>query len=239
MIAAGTLNAEAAETVLPMGLFPAGVAVAFSDPRADAPEVWPCEAPAIARASPRRRAEFAAGRAAARAAMTRLGACPAPVPSGADRAPIWPAGLTGSLSHNETLCIAAIAPSDTFRALGVDVEEDAGLPEDLIPAICTLAERAWLSSQPEQMRGWLARLIFSAKECAYKCQYGISGQIFDFDTLDITPDLDTGQFEATFLRGIGPFAAGTCLPGRFWRGHGVIATGMAIASGPRWGLGTV
>jgi len=244
MIAAGnfqadTLRAGAAQTALPMKLFPEGIAVAFSDPRSEAPALWATEAAAVARAAPRRRVEFAAGRAAARAAMVRLGLPPAPVPAGPDRAPVWPRGLTGSLTHNQTLCIAAVARSDAFRAIGVDVEEDAPLPEDLIATICTLAERAWLACQPSQTRGHLARLIFSAKECAYKCQYSVTGQIFDFDTLEITPDLDTGQFEATFVRSIGPFAAGTCLSGRSWRGQGVIATGMALAAAPRWGLGGV
>ena len=36
-----------------------------------------------------------------------------------------------------------------------------GLPE----------ERRWLDSLPEEVRGRSARLIFSAKECAYKLQY--------------------------------------------------------------------
>ncbi|WP_224380217.1 4'-phosphopantetheinyl transferase family protein [Roseovarius carneus] len=237
MIAAGTLQqVGAGQDALPMDIFPEGVAVAFSDPRAPAPDVWPTEAPAIANAAPRRRAEFAAGRAAARVAMARLGLPPAAVPAGADRAPIWPHRLTGSLTHNQTLCIAALARSEQFRALGVDVEEDAPLPAELIPTICTLAERAWLACQPDELRGTFARFIFSAKECAYKCQYGVTGKIFDFDTLEITPDLDTGQFEATFLRDIDPFKAGTCLSGRSWRGQGVIVTGMALKPAPRWGL---
>lgn len=217
-------------------LFAPDIAVAVTDPRAPHPAPWRDEAAAIARAGPRRRAEFAAGRAAARRAMQAMGHAPAPVTTGPDRAPVWPTGLVGSLSHCDSLCVAALGPAHGLRAIGVDIEEDIGLPCDLIPTICSLAERAWLSSQPQDQRARLAKLIFCAKECAYKCQYPVSGTLFDFDTLEITPDLDTGQFEATFSRDIAGFGAGTCLSGRFAIAGGVIACGMGLPRSPRWGL---
>lgn len=219
------------------GLFPGEVAVAFSDPAGTHPAPWPEEAASLARAVPARRAEFGAGRAACRAAMSMLGLPPTAVPAGADRAPVWPAGLTGSLSHTEALCIAALAHSGRIRAIGVDLEPATDLAPDLIPTVCTLAERAWLACQPAPQRGTLAKLIFSAKECAFKCQYPLTRTLFDFDTLEITPDLDTGQFEATFTRAIGEFGAGACLSGRFVMEAGIIGCGMALAHRPRWGIG--
>ncbi|MCQ0092938.1 4'-phosphopantetheinyl transferase superfamily protein [Roseovarius sp. M141] len=215
-------------------LFPAQVAVALTDPGAPHPAPWPAEASAILRAVPARRAEFAAGRAAIRTAMADLGWPAAGVPMGADRAPVWPTGLTGSLSHCATLCVAALAPTSQFRAIGVDLEEATDLPPDLILQICTPPERAWLACQPTAQRGRLAKLIFSAKECAYKCQYPLTGTLFDFDTLEITPDLDAGQFEATFTRAIGRFDTGACLSGRFVIEAGLIGCGMAL---PQWGQG--
>ncbi|MCZ4351258.1 4'-phosphopantetheinyl transferase superfamily protein [Roseovarius aestuarii] len=217
-------------------MFPADVTVRLSDPRETHPAPWPTEAGAIPRAGPKRQAEFAAGRAAIRRAMQAMGHAPKAVDVGPDRAPIWPNGMIGSLSHCDRLCIAALGHSDRLRSIGVDVEEDIALSHDLIPEICSLAERAWLSSQPEGQRGQLAKLIFCAKECAYKCQYPVSQTLFDFDTLEITPDLDTGQFEATFTRDIQCFTAGTCLPGRFATHEGLIACGMVLARSPRWGL---
>ncbi|MFX0540191.1 4'-phosphopantetheinyl transferase family protein [Roseovarius sp. S4756] len=218
-------------------LFSPEVAVALSDPRAPQPAPWPAEAPAIARAAPARAREFAAGRAAARDAMIQLGRAPAAVASGADRAPIWPEGLTGSISHTTDRCIAALAPCDRVRAIGTDIEDASPLAPDLIPEICTLAERAWLACQPEAARGILAKLIFSAKECAYKCQYPLTGLLLDFDTFEITPDLDTGQFEATLSRPVGTLAAGTCLAGRFLIAQDLIACGITLGRSPRWGIG--
>ncbi|MEB8386041.1 4'-phosphopantetheinyl transferase superfamily protein [Rhodobacteraceae bacterium KMM 6894] len=217
-------------------LFPADVAVVVTDPTAPHGAPLPDELPAIARAGPKRRIEFAAGRAAIRQAMQALDAAPCAVPAGPDRAPIWPEGIVGSLSHCDTACVAALGRTPRLRAIGIDIEADIGLSPDLIPTICSLAERAWLSTQPEDQRALLAKLIFCAKECAYKCQYPVTQVLFDFDTLEITPDLDTGQFEATFTREIGCFAAGTCLSGRFAVTGGVIACGMVLAASPRWGL---
>lgn len=219
------------------GLFPAQVAVVLGDPGGVHPPLFPAEATAMARAVPARQAEFGAGRAAIRAAMAELGAPAAAIPMGADRAPVWPAGVTGSLSHISGLCIAAVALTSQFHAIGVDLEPAQDLDPDLIPHVCTLAERAWLACQPQAQRGILARLIFATKECAYKCQYPLTGILFDFDTLEITPDLDTGQFEATFTRAVGSFDGGACLSGRFVIEEGVIGCGMALAPRPRWEAG--
>ena len=218
-------------------LFPDGIAIALSDPQAPQKPLWPEEAGAIAKARPSRVREFAAGRAAARAAMADLGHDALPVRMGEDRAPIWPAGITGSISHTGALCIAALGHGDRVRSIGVDLEEAAPLDGALIPAICTLAERAWLASQPRKQRGLLARLIFCAKECAYKCQYPLTRTLFDFGTLEVTPDLDTGQFEATFTAPVGAFDTGSCLPGRFVIEDGLIACGMVLFRRPRFGLG--
>lgn len=217
-------------------LFPADVAVAITDPTAPHAAPLPEEQAAIARAGPKRRAEFAAGRDAIRQAMQALRIPHSAVPAGPDRAPIWPEGIVGSLAHCDSTCVAALGRSSHLRAIGVDIEEDIGLSPDLIPTICSLAERAWLASQPEDQRARLAKLIFCAKECTYKCQYPVTQILFDFDTLEITPDLDTGQFEATFTRDIGCFSAGTCLSGRFVIAGGVMACGMVLATSPRWGL---
>jgi len=110
----------------------------------------------------------------------------------------------------------------------VDVEEDSDLDDDLLTTICTADERAWLSVQPQAQAGIMAKLIFSAKECAYKCQYPRSKTLFGFDTLIITPDPESGQFEATFLTDIPHFPAGTRLEGRFAIKGGLIVTAMAI-----------
>lgn len=229
--------AASADTTTPVGfslagfslarsLFAPGIAVAVTDPRATHNRVLPQEAGAMARMAPVRQRSFAAGRAAAHEAMARLGHMVRPVLMAPDRAPFWPAGVTGSISHSQSCCIAALGRTNHVRALGVDVEEDSDLQGDLVATICTIAERAWLSGQSRS--GLLGKLIFSAKECAYKCQYPVSKTLFGFDTLEVTPDLDSGQFEVTFQRDVPHFTAGTLLHGRFVIGDGLIVTAMTL-----------
>lgn len=209
-------------------LFAQPVAVAVTNPAAPQPAAFVGERRTIASAREKRHREFLAGRAAARAAMARLGRPPAAVPAGIDRAPIWPGGLTGSISHSDTLCVAVLANARRVPALGIDLEPAEPLPPDLVPEICTLSERAWLSAQPEAERGLLARLIFSAKECAYKCQYTLSRTMLEFSDLEITADPETGQFEATFLRTVPRFEQGARLYGRHMTAEGHIITGITV-----------
>jgi 4'-phosphopantetheinyl transferase EntD len=207
-------------------LFDPDIAVTVTDPRSARHRVLPQEAAALARAVEGRRRSFAAGRVAAHRAMSDLGLPVRPVLMGPDRAPIWPVGVTGSLSHSQTCCIAALGHSGRIRALGVDVEEDAPLADDLLSSVCTRSEIAWLATQPRS--GRLAKLIFSAKECAYKCQYAMTRRLFGFEMFEITPDPDTGQFEATFTRSVAEFTAGTRLYGRFCIADGLIITAMTL-----------
>jgi len=217
-------------------LFAPHVSVALTDPSQTYPQPFLQEAEAVKRACPKRQGEFFAGRAAVREAMQQLGYPGQPVLAGRDRAPVWPHGLIGSISHCDALCVAALSEISELRSIGIDVESDTPLEPDLIPTVCSLIERAWLSSQPEADRGLLAKLIFSAKECAYKCQFPVTRTMFDFDTLEITPDLDTGQFEATFTRDVDCIAQGTCFHGRFVILDGLIITGTMLSRRPRWSM---
>lgn len=212
------------------GLLDPGVAVALRDPRQPQPAVLPQEAAQIAQAVPNRQAEFAAGRAAARDAMRQLGLPAAPVLMGADRAPQWPAGLRGSIAHTDRLCAAAVTRGG--QLIGLDVEHDTDLSSDLMDSICSAQERARIAG-PNQAR--LAKLIFSAKEAAYKAQYPASGMLFGFDHLDVDLDLDRRTFTATFLAPAVCFAAGDRLHGRFDRAAGHIVTAVSIPQALRKG----
>lgn len=211
------------ESVLPFGL-----AVAASDPRVMPRLTYPGEAEAIGRAVPRRLTEFHAGRAAARAAMALLEIPPAPIPMGPDRAPIWPEGVTGSISHTATACVAAVGLSDQWKGIGVDLEEATALDPLLVAEICTRAEQRWLGDQPAAERGLMAKLIFSAKEATYKAQYALSGRLFGFDALELAIDRSTSCFKACFQCEQGPFAAGTILAGSYVHAAGLLVTGVAL-----------
>lgn len=165
----------------------AGIGV--TDP-AQMATIWDDEATAIARAIPKRRAEFAAGRSAARTAMAEIGVAPVAIPQDHDRAPIWPAGVSGSIAHCDTCCIAAVALKEHYAALGVDIEPATPLDVDLVAVICTPTERAWLANEPDP--GLAAKVIFSAKEAVYKAQYPLTGKVIGFDA--VTLEMTAGAF---------------------------------------------
>jgi 4'-phosphopantetheinyl transferase EntD len=214
-------------------LFPPDVAVAALDPRAPCAALLPAEALSIAGAVPHRRREFTAGRAAARLALAGLGFPARPIPSGHDRAPIWPEGIVGSVAHTATVAVAATARAATARSLGIDAEPAVPLPPPLMDTVCTAPELAWLAAEPAARRGLLATLIFSAKECAYKAQYPLTRTLCGFDAMRVEIDLAAGAWRALFLRPVSPFAAGDAIAGRFLLDRGLILTGAALSAPPR------
>lgn len=178
-------------------LFGEAVAVAAGDPCAPALELLPSEASATGAMVERRRREFAAGRRAARAAMCAIGLSPAAIPVGVDRAPRWPPGLVGSITHSATHCLAALAPNGALAGLGLDLEPDEPLPASLWDAVLTPAERRRLSGTGDGA-GRLATLVFSAKEAVYKCQHPLTGAMLAFHDVEIDLDPARGAFRCRF-----------------------------------------
>jgi enterobactin synthetase component D len=128
---------------------------------------------ALRRAVPQRQYEFLVGR---RLAHELLGA-----PCGQlGRAPVWPPGFAGSISHTRQLVVVVVAPmSLRRRAIGVDIESlDCDASARAALARCfTSAERGLLRAVPD---GEL--LGFSAKEAVYKAIHaglGLSPNFLD------------------------------------------------------------
>lgn len=195
-------------------ILPAGMALGV----AGVPEpLWPGEAIA---AVPHRLAEFAAGRAAARQALAALGLPKAAIPMGEDRAPIWPQGVVGSISHCAGACMAVAGRQRDFAGIGLDLEPARPLVRDLWPSIL----------RPEEVAadGLDALRIFVAKEAAYKAQYPLSRQLFDFQALQISTQDQT--FTAQFVRAVPPFASGDFLRGRLIQASGFCAALCWIAA---------
>jgi len=210
-------------------LFGELVATAEMSPGAEGDTLFPEEQAAIRNAVRKRRREFIAGRTCARRAMATLGEGPAPIPQGGDRAPIWPPGLVGCITHTDTWCAVAVARiADGFQSLGLDIEPAAPIKPELLRIICLPEERAYLDAQPAAERGLLGKLMFSAKECAYKCQYPVSRTFLSFQDMRICPDLAGGGFVAVFQRNAGPFALGEELRGQFLVDQGYIMTAMTL-----------
>ena len=134
------------------------------------------------RAVAKRRAEFLAGRWAARTALASLGLEGIPGRN-EDGSPRWPAHVVGSISHGAERALCAVARESEVRSLGIDVERLMG-PEtkvELIRRICSVEELSVLGGlgAPEHH---LVSLAFSAKESLYKCLYPLVGRFMDFSS---------------------------------------------------------
>lgn len=204
-------------------LLPPGLALAEDDPRATPTGLWPAESAATARMTPARLHEFAAGRRAARTAMAALGLPEAALPMGADRAPVWPDGVTGSIAHHATVCLALAGRRADWAGLGLDLEPDRPLPSDLAATICLPGEAA-------DARAALA--VFCAKEAAYKALFPTIATVLEFFDMAVTFDPD-GRFRARLTRDVASLGADTEIPGKILRARGQVA---ALALWPREGL---
>ncbi len=192
----------------------------------DVSTLAPVERMAIAGAIPRRQKEFAAGRAAARKAMLRLGKAAVPIPMQDDRSPQWPADLVGSISHTHAACVSIVATRSRWQAVGVDVEPDQDLPRELWGLIGLPSELRRASALPTALQARWMKRVFSAKEAYYKCVFPQVLRTLDFHDAEIIMDatLDSTAFEV-YPRGMhGDSMAATKLSGRLVVEQGMVTS---------------
>jgi 4'-phosphopantetheinyl transferase EntD len=143
------------------------------------------EAAFMAAASPARRAEFAAGRHCARAALARFGVPAGPVPIGSRRQPVWPSGFVGSITHCEGYAAAAVARRTTHRGVGIDAERIGAVTPDLYGDLFTGPERDGIARVQARLRPVVSAILFSAKEALYKAQFAPFGLPLDFQDCEL------------------------------------------------------
>jgi 4'-phosphopantetheinyl transferase EntD len=212
-------------------LLDARIAVAEAPVKGEPTDLPVEEARGINRAVQRRRLEFATGRVCARRAMRALGHAEVAIPSGNDRAPIWPSDLVGSITHTRDWAAAAVARRDAgFVAIGIDLEPADALPPDLWALVCTPGEQAKLMVIEGITPGLAARLVFSMKEATFKCQYPLTRAALEFEDITIDIDPGAGKFVATFQKAVPQFGVHHRLAGRFAISSGHITSAVVITS---------
>ena len=197
--------------------------------------LFPEEQAVVRDAVEKRRKEFATGRACARSALAGLGISPRAVPSDPKGAPVWPAGIVGSITHCEGYFAAAVAPTTDLLSLGIDAEPNRPLPPRLVPDIALPEEVAWLQGAigASPAVHW-DRLLFCMKEAVYKTWYPLTGRWLGFEDAAVKVDREQGRFTATLLVE-GPRVAGreiTRFDGRWLAGEGLVLAAIAVLSSP-------
>jgi 4'-phosphopantetheinyl transferase EntD len=184
-------------------------------------QLFPEEVTYLAQSVPKRRAEFGMARVCARRALARLGVAPVALVPEQDRAPRWPAGIVGSITHTQSYCAAVVARRSELQSVGIDAEQDRLLGEEIMHMVCTKEEQAVVTARD-------AVVYFSAKEAFYKCQYPLTKQFLDFQDVTLALDWSRGTFRARVHRPLSIAAALSKIEGRFVRERGLVICGMSL-----------
>jgi 4'-phosphopantetheinyl transferase EntD len=174
-------------------LFPPGALAAELREPGDPKALLPEEARFYPGAVQTRLQEFAAGRLCARRLLAEFGIVGFPVKAAADRQPLWPDAVVGSITHTSRFCAAVVARKESLSAVGIDSELALSVRPELWRGICTPSETTWLRSLPPGEQIAAATLIFSAKEAFYKCQYPLVGERLNFHDVTVEPAWGTAR----------------------------------------------
>ncbi len=153
------------------------------------------ERAAASRASSRRRAELLGGRACAHAAVRALGQTDGPIGVGPGREPMWPPGVVGSIAHGGSWCGAVVARAGDALGIGFDIEPLAPLPPEVERLVLTDEELTRLPSSGPLGR-CAGTIVFSAKECVYKCLFPITRSALELQDVSVELHLDTLRYRA-------------------------------------------
>jgi 4'-phosphopantetheinyl transferase EntD len=168
--------------------------------------------------SANRRHEFAAGRYYAHEALHALGCPSAPIAIQPSRAPAWPQGVVGTISHSRGQCAAVVAWRSNLRSVGVDIEAVDPLPTNLVPFVCRPADLNGRFAVERLIGVDLPKLVFVLKEAFYKAYHFMTGSFLDFVDVEVAVDPALCAFEARLVNDNRPSCGGyRVLGGRFGR----------------------
>ena len=119
--------------------------------------------------------------------MRRMDVAPQPVIKADGGMPTWPDGMVGSLAHDATVAVAALASRDDYLSIGIDIEPAEPLDPDLLDMVATPSERAAIKRirktiQAAPLHG---RLLFAIKEAVYKAAYPLDRVFLDHHDVEV------------------------------------------------------
>lgn len=144
----------------------------------------------VRRAVAARQAEYAAGRVLACEALARIGIEAQDIGMAANRAPAWPRGAVGSISHSMGRVAVAVAREDCYPSVGLDLEAAASLAKGTNAPLDSL----FTAGELNRFQALDLTLIFSAKEALYKLLNPILGRYIDHLEIEIQLEPARGGF---------------------------------------------
>lgn len=212
-------------------LFSSQVVTQVASPNMWEESLYPEEEALTKTMAPTRKREFTAGRLCSRKGLDRLGTQNFPVLVGKNREPLWPPEVVGSITHCKGFCGAVVAWRGSIISIGLDVEPLEPMASDILNLVCTPGEKEWLLSDIRKKRLLWPKLIFSAKESAFKCHFPLSKTFLEFQEVEVRINPDKGSFSVSLLVPPPATLAGvSVLNGRFLSDDNFVYTGVEITS---------
>jgi 4'-phosphopantetheinyl transferase EntD len=185
-------------------VLPGGAAIAGGGLDPEDGFLFPEEEVLVVRTVAKRRREFLAGRSYARRALSRLGGGATAILAEPSRAPRWPAGFTGTISHSASICAAIVARTTDIASIGLDLEGDAPLAADLVPLVCRDEDLVRRDVIERSIGADLAKVVFVVKEAFYKTYFPLVGCFLDFNDVSVTIDPGSCTFVARLTNAARP-----------------------------------
>lgn len=179
----------------------------------------------------KRKAEFLTGRFCAQQALYQLSGHRTTPAVGADRAPCWPEGIIGSISHGQGHAAAITAYQCHWNGLGLDIEQhlSADRARSLVSELLTPAEQRDNQRCPENQRALYTTLTFSLKESLFKALYPLTHRRFYFQEAEQTQWPHQGQAQLRLLTTLSEtWPAGTLISAYYWIFEHYLVTLVAI-----------
>lgn len=184
------------------------------------------ERDAVAMALPERRAEFVTGRVLGRRALAALGIQGVSIPVARSGAPVWPAGVVGTITHSVGLRACAVGRHDEHAGIGIDVTPARPLPRGVLARVADLSSVPVAAGLEALGRCGVESpdsVLFAAAEAVAKARTSAHGGWYGIDGADVALRPD-GTFAVSARRG--PTFAGT---GRWAVDDGMALAGITLA----------
>ena len=139
--------------------------------------------------------EYTAGRTLAREMISQYLPWVGSIPTDADRCPVWPTGLSGSISHTRSHVGVAIASSSKILGVGIDLEPVGSVTDDLFDQLFTKGELKTIHSSSDDS---IATRIFCCKEAVYKAAFPSTRVFLNFQQLEIRLSESAKEFEVAY-----------------------------------------
>jgi len=166
----------------------------------------------------KRQTEFLAGRLCAFEALRRVTGEPGIPPVGEDRAPCWPSGVVGSITHGAGWAAVVVAQAAQWRGLGLDVEKRLAVQraDRLAAEILTPRELEGYAELDDAQRALRVTLTFSIKESLFKALYPLVKTRFYFQEAELIHQDADGHARLSLLNDLSDeWRTGAELDGQF------------------------